>query len=503
VVTVGFVIRVLLGLQEGLDPDEAVQGITALHILHGHLPLMESNAHYLGAFESYFLVPFVAVLGPTLMALRVGIGVLGAGYVLATYLLGRGLFRTHRGALLLAAIAAVFPLFALTFAERARNYAGLLLFEALCLALVIRVAWPATLPKRRDWLLLGLAVGLGTWNHPLLLVPLLPVVAAILMRAPALGWRPTVEGGLTAAGAAIVGFAPAIVYNLESRLGSLRHLYGPFATYSIAPERALREVFAAALPIFVGTREVWCGQAVVSPVVTDGAVILIFAGALWLRRDRLQPVLRGQLTRLEPVEMVLAIAPVAMVAVTARWFNSLSCEPRYLLPFAVPLVLAAAIVLEAIPRRAVAVSGAAVVLATCGLTSALDRADGAWTFNRTVHLDAAVAAVQAHHPQAIWATFWLARTVQYLDGDQIPVGDYNGYVGFPETQQAARRVAHPSWLFAEDDPEIPVFEAACAKRGIHYARSILPGGVVLFESLSVPLAPEDLGLPTQSTEQAR
>lgn len=533
VVAAGFALRLFLGLLEPVDPDEAVEGVTALHILHGQFPLMESNAHYLGALESYFLVPFVGLLGPTLLALRVATGVLGAGYVLTTYFLGRELFRRHHHALLLAGVAAVFPFFAITFAEKARNYAGLLLFEALCLALIIRVAWPRGVVRRRDWLLLGLAAGLGMWNHPLLAVALLPGIAAIAARGPALGWRPTLQGALWALAAALVGFAPAIVYNLETHLGSLRHLYGPFTAYSIPPGTAVREVVGGAIPIFVGTREVWCGPAVVPPVLPDLAVIAVFGAALWLRWNRILPILRGDLTRLEPTEMVLAIAPVALIAVTVKWFNALSCEPRYMLPFAVPLVVAVAVVVLAVLRahpppspspasgratakrppspsatgggirRALVAAVAAGILAINGLTATRDRADGAWQFDRTVNLDAAMPALEARHPQAIWATFWLARSVQYLDGDRMPVGDYGGYVGFPDSQATARAATHPSWLFAASDPEILAFEATCAQRGIQYERAVLPGGLILYANLSQAVVPEDLDLPTQSTAQAR
>jgi len=502
VVTLGFAIRLFLGLQEPLDPDEAVEGITALHILHGHLPLMESNGHYLGALESYVLAPFVALLGPTLLALRVGIAVLGAATIGATYWLGREIFGRHRDALILAAIAAVFPFFAITFAEKARNYAGLLLFETLCLALIVRIGWPTGAVRRRDWLVLGLAAGLGMWNHPLLVVPLVAGIAALLARAPALGWRRTLIGLGLSVLAGLVGYAPALAYNLQTRLGSLRHLYGPFTTYSVSPGRAVSEVVQAAIPIFVGAREVWCGRAVVPPLAADAGVILLFAAAIWIRRDRILPVLRGDVTRLEPVDMVLAVAPLALIAVTARWFNALSCEPRYLLPFALPLVVAVALVVQAIPKPLTA-AAAVALLAANGMTVAFDRADGAWTVDPQVNVDAAVPALEAHHPQALWATFWLARPVQYLDGDRIPVGDYGGYVGFPESQAGARAAPHPSWLFDQRDPEIQAFEAACAQRGIQYERALLPGGLILYANLSRALVPEDLDLPTQSTAQAR
>jgi hypothetical protein len=50
-VALGLVVRLIVGSQVPLDADESVEAITALHILHGHLALMESNARYLGALD--------------------------------------------------------------------------------------------------------------------------------------------------------------------------------------------------------------------------------------------------------------------------------------------------------------------------------------------------------------------------------------------------------------------------------------------------------------------
>lgn len=133
IVLLAFALRLAIGLLTPLDADESVEGIAALRILHGHLVLMESNARYLGALDSYLLAPFVAVFGPTLLAIRVALSVVGAGYVAGTFALGRRLFGSDRDGLLLAGIAAVFPLFALSYGIKARTYGVLLLLEVICL----------------------------------------------------------------------------------------------------------------------------------------------------------------------------------------------------------------------------------------------------------------------------------------------------------------------------------------------------------------------------------
>src|SRR5207244_3664597 len=104
------------------------------------------------ALDCYFIAPFLAVLGPTLLAVRAAMSLVGALYVAAMWWLGRLLFRSPRGGLLLAAVAAVFPLFAVDYAVKARAYGSLLLLEALLLALSVRVVWPNREPRRRAWL---------------------------------------------------------------------------------------------------------------------------------------------------------------------------------------------------------------------------------------------------------------------------------------------------------------------------------------------------------------
>jgi hypothetical protein len=115
IVAFGFVVRLIVGSQIPLDADESVEAITGLHILHGHFALMESNARYLGALDSYVLVPFIALFGTTVVPIRIAFSIVGAAYVGLMFVLGRVAFRRDRAALLMAAIAAVFPLFPLAY----------------------------------------------------------------------------------------------------------------------------------------------------------------------------------------------------------------------------------------------------------------------------------------------------------------------------------------------------------------------------------------------------
>jgi len=97
---------------------------------------------------------------------------------------------------------------------------------------------------------------------------------------------------------------------------------------------------------------------------------------------------------------------------------------------------------------------------------------------------------------------WLARPIEYVSGDRIVMGAYGGYIAFPEIQSQALAAPHPSWLFMPGSADIPVFEAACAKRGITYRRLEVTNGLILYADLSQRLEPADVGFPTQSVSQA-
>jgi hypothetical protein len=502
-----FAIRLFVGVHMALDADEASEAITALRILHGHLALMESNGRYLGALDSYLIAPFLAVLGPTLLAVRAAGAFLGALYVSLMFALGRQALRSTYAGLVVAGIATVFPLYAVTFGTKARTYGLLLVLEALLLLLWTRLAWPSSQPRSRAWKLTGLLAGIGLWTHLLLALPTAVGLAAVLARGPANGWRTTWRGLATAASAGVVGFLPWLVYNLvSSPLGSLRHLYSPAVAYSTSPPHAVKYLLSSSLPIFVGAQADACGSQAVSPLAID----LVLAGLglviLWLRRRSVVNLVHGRLSELEPADAVIAMAPLALLTVTVGLFNALHCEPRYLMPLAIPLAFGLGLVLTSpLPWRAAGLALAASwLLAEVAITRDLVVPSQELLTNSPAaarpDIVAVAARVEATHPQAVWAQFGLARPLHFYMDDRVVVGVYNGYIGFPDTQVRALHAEHPSWLFAEADPEAAVFRAECARRGISYRESRPGSGLVLYSGLSEPLTPTDLHLGGQKLE---
>ncbi len=484
-----FVTQLVVGLHTGLDADEATTAFAALRITQGHLALMEADFHYLGALESYVLAPFVWVLGTTVAAIRVPMAIVGALYVLALYDLGRTVFHRRSAGLLLGGVGAVFPLFELTWTVKARGgYTETMLLAVVCLSLAVRIGWQPRGERLRNWILLGLAAGVGLWNDLVFAVPLFPLGLALLWRAPALGWERARRGIGTAIGSALVGFSPWIAYNATHGLASLQSL----PNYATAIPNAITGLVEKELPIFVGTSSA-CGNAIAPPWVAWVGLAALAAAVIWLRRRGLARLLHGDSRSMEPVEMVLAVAPVAVLAVIFSKFNGEPCEPRYLLPLAIPLALAATLVLMVRSRwRLLAVGLSALYLVMAAFSAygptvnslALTATGASIPPDRTQ----IVTQLEARHITVLYADYWVARPILYLSGGRITAAVYNGAIGFPSVQAAAHSAPDPAWLFVDGDPTIGTFEALMRSRGVT-ATEVSVRGYEIFDQLSSPLRP--------------
>ena len=487
-----FVTRLLVGLHTGLDGDEATTAFTALRITQGHLVLMEADQQYLAALESYILAPFVWLLGPSVAAIRVAMAVVGAIFVLALYDLGRTVFSRRSAGLLFACVGAVFPIFELTWSVKARSgYSETMVIAVVCLALAARIGWQPRRNRLRNWILLGLVAGIGLWNDLLIAVALAPVAVALLCRAPALGWRRTLRGAGAALVALLVGFSPWLAYNATHHLASLQNL----PSYVTSIPHAVKGLVEQELPIFAGTSSE-CGSNTVTPWIAWIGLAALAAAVLWLRRKPIGRLLRGNLTSVEPVEMLLAIAPVAVVAVVAGRFNDVPCEPRYLIPLAIPLALAATLVLMVRSRWRLVAAGLGIAYLVMASFTACGPTVDATPYTTTgvsIPLNRAqiVTDLEARHVTVLFGDYWVARPILYLSRGRIDAAVYNGPIGFPSVQAAAEASPDPAWLFVDGDPNIGVFQGLMRATGVT-ASEVSVDGYELFSGLSSPLVPADL-----------
>jgi hypothetical protein len=473
-----FVARFLLGLNQQLDGDEATLGLAANGILHGHLIVSETNLHYLGAFEAYVAAPFVAVFGTTVTALRVAMAVVGTAYVASMFWLGRALFQSWRGALLLAAVAAVFPLFALTWPDKARwGYSEQLLFAGLLLAIGVQILWRGWSRHPGAWLLFGLVLGVALWNSSSALLPFGVLVVALLMRMPALGWRIAIGGAAVAVAGALITVSPWLIYNVHNGFPALNHL----PTYSTGKLTAVKGVLQNELPILAGT-EASCSAPTVPAAVGDAAVALLALGIIVVRRRELLNLVRGRLGTLQPVETVLVLFPLGLVPLVIGRFNGLPCEPRYGLGVVLPLAVGLSVVLLArAPLRWIALAGVAGWLTLSGVAASTQNFTDSRDYTTTgklvpLDLSPSIQALRTDvgRGDVIVADYWLARPVEYLSGDSLPVysTSFDHVPGAPN-----------GWLFVSGDPSASTLASTLQQIGKQFER--LPAGdLVLYRLIT-------------------
>jgi len=335
------------------------------------------------------------------------------------------------------------------------------------------------------------------WNHSILLLTLLVCALMIGLQLGRERIRSAdLRGAAIALGSAVVGFAPWIGYNVATHLGSLSSL--SHAAVHHGTRRAVTELFVLGIPVFLGAEHLaGCGTGIVPWVLADVAMVALLSVTIWLRRRSVLALLQLRWTRLAPVDFVLLLLPLTLLSVIVGPFNGAACDPRYLMPAAVPLVVIVALAV-AVPWRGrwPFAAAAAIWIAMTAVTAANAIPDrNIFPFfdtRTTVDMPRAISALEANQPGPMWANYWLARPLQYLSNEQLPVGEYGGYVGFPSLQAVPAAADKPSWIFLQNDPDRPIFEKACASRGITYDRSFL-SGLVLYDHLSARLTPDEFG----------
>lgn len=254
----GLALRLLLLARDvpPLDSDEATLGLMAIHLLHGQWFAYFWGQQYMGSLESTLAAPLIALLGPTTLALRLPVILMGLGAIATVYALGERLY-SRRVGLVCAALLAIGPAFFDTLSSRARGgYVETLLLGNLLLLLLLGAEPERRLTLRRC-ALLGAVIGLGLWVNVLIAPYLLGLGALLwLQRRREIRSR---RGLALAAGIALGGL-PAIVYNATHGLTTLTNvmgltLAGSGSPHSHSPLTLLQHIvteLTTALPILAG-----------------------------------------------------------------------------------------------------------------------------------------------------------------------------------------------------------------------------------------------------------
>ena len=441
----GVVLRVGVWLSHlgTLDVDEAVMGLAARGVLHGHVTALWPAQNYGGTLEPILTAPLVAAFGMSAPVVRTIPVVLFAVASLLTWRLGR-LTVGEPAARVGAALLWVAPSYWIWKSERAHGFYGTsVTLELIVLILLVRLRRG---PSWRDAGLAGLATGVAWWQWPGVFPVLGPAYAWLLVKRPT-----TLRYAALALPAAAVGATPWLLSNIRHDWWSLSGSSGdtPYAL-------RLRGFVSSTLPMSFNTRIPFTSAWIAGKPLSSAlflALVGMCAFAAWkLRRTD---------ASLLPVVLV-AFGPLATIS-PYSWRIT---EPRYEIPLMplFALLLAAALgarVRFAAVLVAAAAAASAVSLAGYGREDQFD--DGADRIMPLVH------ELDRRHVTAFCAKPTIAFRVDFVTQLRITGGECDTgslaragnevyptspvRTSYPDLALAVARRRYPAWAFIAGLPD--------------------------------------------------
>lgn len=193
-------------LPGGLHFDEAAYGLQAQgHILKGETPVFFSDYAGREALFQYTIAPFLVLLGPTILAVRLPAALWSIALVPAVFVLGSRLWGWRSG--LLAALAVACGPWLLHIGRTGYRANTLPLVSSLAIYMLYRALHPDPRRSDRAWLLSGALFGLSLYTYAV--VRVLPLLGPLLLVYLALWHRDRLRR--SGRGIALFSLALAIV----------------------------------------------------------------------------------------------------------------------------------------------------------------------------------------------------------------------------------------------------------------------------------------------------
>ena len=479
------------------NADEAVVGVMARSILHGHFSAFFWGQSY-GGGEPYVVAAVFALFGQSAFTLGFTPVLLDAVATALVFALGRRLFSptVGIGAALLFWIWPESTLFqstieygfrfatldcglgvaviGLRIAENSDRVVGALLTSA-----------KAARKRRADLVAMGFLIGLGFWCSPEISYYAIPIAAVLGFRL--VRRRLRIDAADVAAGmvATLIGALPWLWSNLRSNFASLHHVAQPYPHFSEHYSVFMMHALPIALGLQLHGNGAWIGGERFGHVAEFAAVICVVAFLVWC-------VLRKKAG-------FLVSFCVAFPLLYSSWpFTWYWADARYVLylPPILAIIAAAAVVelfgLLPLPRQTtfrpqlvvltvvIAVAVSTTLLACYRLTPF--RPDGVqgmpsatWTsFQSNPNNLERTLAEQLNHDRVshIFAGYWLAFPLTFVSGGAVTASDIL-FSRNPTILADVSTSSDPSWLFA--DPQTPGFHRLVRVAG---SRLLDPGCAV-------------------------
>ncbi|HEX2773864.1 MAG TPA: hypothetical protein VHN18_15730, partial [Micromonosporaceae bacterium] len=209
VVAAGYRLALLVVDAPPTNSDEATMGLAALHILAGReFPAFFYGQHYMGTIEAYLAVPVFAVVGPSVLALRLPNLLLYLGFLAVMWMLTRRLYTPWFATFTVGLLALGSDRIVKNQLIAGGGYPELNPAAAVLVLLAVNLARGSVRRPLLAYAVWGLVAGVMVWDEWLVL-PYLAAAAVLLV------WRRGSDlrgaAGLVAGATAVVGATPLIM----------------------------------------------------------------------------------------------------------------------------------------------------------------------------------------------------------------------------------------------------------------------------------------------------
>lgn len=342
------------------NADEAVVGLMARHILAGERPIFFYGQAYMGSLDAFLAAGGFALFGQQVWVIRLVQILLYLGTIITTVALGVLAFRSWKTGLLAGLLLTV-PTVNMTLYTTASlgGYGEALLLGNLILLTAVAVRRRREVGRPTGWMIVlwGGIAGVGLWANALTLVYALPSGIYLLFspRLPRredgsislLAFIRRVKDLLPALPAFALGALPWGLYALQNGAAQLlSELTGSAVAVEHAPwilrvVGHLTNLLLLGVTAVFGFRPPWAVVWLGLPLLPF--VLLFWAGVIgfWARQSSASQPFYAEYRLLSGVVLTLSVAFIA---------TSFGVDPsgRYFLPVTIPLVLAAAEMVQSI-----------------------------------------------------------------------------------------------------------------------------------------------------------
>jgi hypothetical protein len=446
----GAYLRVWIVAHAPINSDEAVVGLMARNILHGHFSAFFWGQSY-GGVEPYVVAPAFALFGQSPLVLNLTPVVLCGAAAVVTWRVGRRVFGDPAG-VAAAALAWVWCESSLWNSTRENGFRQVLvvigmlvLLEVVRLRDQVRAGGTGSLA---DWALLGGLVGVGWWASPEIVYVALPgaVVLGVDLRHRV--GRPLAGRVALAAGAMAVGALPWIVASVGDGFATLRASGGSPLPGNGYLDR-LSTFFTHVLPMTLGLRVegagAWEGSSAFG-VAAYGVLLACLVAALVVVATRVRASW--------PLVAACVAFPFLYAVFPSAWFWN---DGRYALSLTpvLALVLVGGLWTASDRRLAVWATAGVLVLASASTLVAFNDGFGAvsspgrltaWGADPDADVGALSSALGARHVHDVYAGYWVAYDLQFTSDGRIAASSADPDRD-PAAAQAVRAAKTAGWVF--------------------------------------------------------